>query len=115
MIIKSVLTIRFGLAKNKLRQAEANMFYPVCTIIALKQMLFSVAKATLQPQMSASLSVHSEAKSHHTYKPSCLSAIIPISNHSYAHYLLELEFLKSLSKLFRIWISQEYDMAMTMI
>ena len=38
------------------------MFYPVCTIIALKQMLFSVAKATLQPQMSASLSVHSEAK-----------------------------------------------------
>ena len=33
MISKSVLTIRFGLAKNKLRQAEANIFYPVCTII----------------------------------------------------------------------------------
>ena len=33
MISKSVLTFRFGLAKNKYRQAEANMFYPVCTII----------------------------------------------------------------------------------
>ena len=33
MISKSVLTIRFGLAKNKQRQAEANMYYPVCTII----------------------------------------------------------------------------------
>jgi len=33
MISKSVLTIRFGLAKNKKRQAEANMFYPVCMII----------------------------------------------------------------------------------
>ena len=41
-------------------------------------MLFSVAKVTLQPQMSASLSVHSEAKPHHTYKLSCLSAIIPM-------------------------------------
>ena len=32
-ISKSVLTIRFGLAKKKKRQAEANIFYPVCTII----------------------------------------------------------------------------------
>ena len=35
MISKSVLAIRFGLAKNKLRQAEANIFYPVCMIIDL--------------------------------------------------------------------------------
>ena len=33
MISKSVLTIKFGLAKIKYRQAEANMYYPVCMII----------------------------------------------------------------------------------
>ena len=33
MISKSVLTIKFGLAEIKYRQAEANMYYPVCTII----------------------------------------------------------------------------------
>ena len=36
MISKSVLTIKFGLAKIKYRQAEANMYYPVCMIIDLQ-------------------------------------------------------------------------------
>ena len=48
MISKSVLTIRFGLAKNKKRQAEANMFYPVCTIIGADTGDFPATAITFQ-------------------------------------------------------------------